>query len=154
MLTSAQRSLLDATAPYDNFIGQELHKLKNVVKLTYDFASDGGAIGSVNLKDEFGKAWTFPVGSIITRAFLDVITPCTTGASGTLALKVNGTGDILAATAAASVTGLMDGVPVNTAATAIKVVTSAKPLVATIATGALTAGKAYIFVEYLLSAAT
>jgi len=154
MLTSTQRSALDAKAPNDNLLGQELHKCKNVVKFVYDFSVDGGAVGSFNVRDEWGNPFTFPVGAIITRAFLDVITACTTSASGTLAFKINSSGDILAATAAASVTGLMDGVPVNTAATAIKVATSAKPVVASIATGALTAGKLYLFVEYYLSAAS
>lgn len=154
MLTSAQRALLEAKAPNDNFLGFEVHRLKNVVKAVYDFSVDGGAVSSINLKDEFGNLIIFPIGAIITNVTLDVITPCTTSASGTLAIDSQGAGDLLAATAAASVTGKLAGVPVGTAATWVKISSSAKQLKATIATGALTAGKAYIFIEYLLSAAT
>ncbi len=154
MLTSANRALLEARAPNDNLLGFELHRTKNCVKAVYDFAVDGGAISSINLKDEFGNLIIFPIGAIITNVTLDVITPCTTSASGTLALDSQGAGDLLTATAAASVTGKLAGTPVGTAATWVKIASTAKQLKATIATGALTAGKAYIFIEYVLSAAT
>ncbi len=154
MLTSTQRSSLDAKAPNDNLLGFEMHRLKNVVKAVYDFSVDGGAVGSINLKDEFGNLLVMPIGAIITNVTLDVITPCTTSASGTLAIDSQSAGDLLTATAAASVTGKLAGTPVGTAATWVKIATSAKQLKATIATGALTAGKAYIFIEYLLSSAT
>lgn len=154
MLTVANRALLQARAPNDNLLGLELHRTKNLVMAVYDFSVNGGAVSSINLSDEFGNLVIFPIGAIITNVTLDVITACTTSASGTLALDSQAGGDLLAATAAASVTGKLAGVPVGTAATWVKIATSAKQLKATIATGALTAGKAYIFIEYLLSAAT
>lgn len=154
MLTTAQRALLDAKAPNDNLLGFELHRTKNIIKAVYDFSVDGGAVSSINLKDEHGNLVILPVGAIVTQVILDVITPCTTSASGTLALTLQSARDLLGATAAASVTGILAGVPVSTAATCVKVATSAKQLKAVIETGALTAGKAYIFIEYMLSAAT
>ncbi len=154
MLTAANRAILEAKAPNDNFLGFELHRTKNIVKAVYDFSVNGGAVSSINLADEFGNLIIFPVGTIITQVILDVITPFTTSASGTFALSSQGAADLLAATAAASVTGILAGTPVSTAATSVKVATSAKQLKAVIATGALTAGKAYIFIEYMISSAT
>lgn len=113
----------------------------------YDFSSDGGAIGSITLKDENGVAQSIPAGAIITNAYISVQTAVTSAGSATVAFGIVGNTDAFkAATAKATlaehyvVAGandlpLTDLVPVD--------------VVATVATAALTAGKFRVFVEYL-----
>ncbi|NCU40135.1 hypothetical protein EOL73_00060 [Candidatus Saccharibacteria bacterium] len=107
----------------------------------YDFADDGGAVGTVDL------GLTIPAGTIITGGVIDVITAGTTSASGTIEVGYTGaTAAIMAQTAAASVTGLLDTVPTakTGASTFIKFTADTK-IFATIATGALTAGAFCIY---------
>lgn len=113
----------------------------------YDFASDGGAIGSITLNDENGVAQSIPAGAIITNAYISVETAVTSDGSATVAFGIVGNTDAFkAATAKGTLAGdyvvqgandlpLTDAVPT--------------PVVATIAVAALTAGKFRIFVEYL-----
>lgn len=121
------------------------------MRASYSFATQGGAVGSANFLDvSTGKAAVLPKGAIVRHCIIDVITPGTTSASGTLAITLQSAGDIKAALAAASYTGLLACIPVGTAATAIKL-TADRTLVGTIATGALTAIKAYVVIQYELS---
>lgn len=113
----------------------------------YDFDTDGGAIGSITLKDESGTAQSIPAGAIITNAYISVQTAVTSDGSATVAFGLVGNTDAFkAATAKATLAAnyvvqgandlpLTDAVPAN--------------VVATIATAALTAGKIRVFVEYL-----
>lgn len=118
---------------------------------TYDFSVLGGAVGSVNLKDANGMDAKLPENAIILDSLIDVITAPTSGGSATIAFTAQSAGDLKAATAIASYTGLVAGVPVGTAATSIKM-TADRTLTATIATAALTAGKINVYVEYVYSA--
>lgn len=149
---------------------QIVRRSKRVVKGLYDFSVLGGAIGTIKLIDPVQAISSqpkllgvqgvpnliLPPSSIIVRALIDVIT-APVGASATIAI---GTGvaanDLKTATAITSYSvGLLDGIPVNTAATSIKVpVAQAAPGVnpsMTIATTALTAGKFNVHIEYYLS---
>lgn len=158
LLDSTLVSTLNTKAPFDGVasgLGNCLQGQVGVVVGTYDFARDGGAIGSISLKDSItGMPISLPAGAIVTKSYIDVETPCTTSASGTLALSTGQTAaDILGATAAASVTGILAGVSVGTAATMKKISSSAKTPVAVIATGALTAGKLRVFMEFVVSSA-
>lgn len=122
----------------------------HIVNATYDFAVNGGAVGASNLKGEDGLDVVLPSGAVITGCIIDVITPGTTSASGTIALSTGqGAGDLKAALAAASYTGLVACVPVQTAATSIKL-TADRTMTATIATGAITAGKFHVLVQYVV----
>lgn len=155
MINATKRELLNKFAPYDPDLGELVNGAYGVVRLSYDFAVQGGAVGTVSLLDENGKPFLLPVGAIVTRSYIDVVTPATTSASGTIAISTGQTAaDVLGATAAASFTGILEGVSTGTAANMKKISTSAKTPVAVIATGALTAGKAYVFLEYVLSSAT
>lgn len=113
----------------------------------YDFAKHGGAVGDIAL------AAQIPSGAIVTRGMVHVVTAVTSGGSATVALKLVGTADVLAATAKASLTAgaLLDTVPVGTAATAIKT-TANTGLTVTVAVAALTAGKIRVHLEYYLGA--
>lgn len=118
----------------------------------YDFSVLGGAVGSVNLRDHerLGQSCVIPKNAIIQHVLIDVLTPGTTSASGTMALTAQSAGDLKAALAAASYTGVVAGIPVDTAATAIKL-TADRTIVGTIATGALTAGKWNVHIRYVMS---
>lgn len=121
-----------------------------IAKAKYDFAVQGGAIGTVNLVGEDGKAVVLPNKAVVVDCLIDVLTQGATSASGTLALGTGQAGnDLKAATAAASYTGRVACVPVGSAATVIKL-TADRTMTATIATGALTAGKLWVYVYYIL----
>lgn len=124
---------------------------KQVLRGKYDFAVSGGAVGTINLLDESGKALTLPKNAIITSAMIDVVTTFTSGGSATIALTANSAADIKAATAVASFSaGIMACIPVGSAATSIKL-TADRNLAMAIAVAALTAGKAYVLVEFFVS---
>lgn len=127
--------------------------------LQYDFAKDGGAISTkhnLRFPSDLGgspsaTAATLPKGALVTGCYIDVITAGTTSASGTMALSTGqAAGDLKAALAAASYTGIVACIPVGTAATAIKLTADSVPYYA-IATGALTAGKWNLHIQYVLS---
>lgn len=102
------------------------------------------------------KGEALPDNAVITRAFYDVITTFTSAAdTATIALSVEGAGDILAAVAINDGGNPWDaGVQitdiVETAATMVKL-TAARIPVATVAVQALTAGKCILHVEYFVS---
>ena len=154
MLNAADYARISQTAPYEaQAIG--LHRAYNVIKGVYDFAVDGGAVGQINLKDDKGNLISLPVGAIVTKAYIDVITTLTSGGSATIAVGAQASGDLLAATAVASwAAGLLAADAVGTVATMKKIATSDKPLRLDIAVAALTAGKAKVFIEYVLSDAS
>lgn len=127
------------------------------LKVTYDFTKLGGAVGTYKLPfyataGSTGEpSRTLPKGAIITGCYIDVLTAGTTSASGTIALSTGqGAGDLKAATAAASYTGIVACIPVGSAATVIKLTADSVPT-ATIATGAITAGKFNLHIQYMLS---
>jgi hypothetical protein len=110
----------------------------------YDFAVDGGAVGTFTMRSapggSLGAANTLPIGAEILSGYIDVLTACLSG-TGTIAINAESAGDVLAATAQAGLTlGRKSIIPAGTGATAIKT-TAARNLGLTIATGAFTAGK-------------
>lgn len=112
-------------------------------RATYDFAVQGGAIGTITL------APYIPANVIVYGGFFDVVTTFT-GATNTLAIGLNTTTDLLAATAIATygTIGMHAIIPVATAAAAVKS-TAQRQIVLTLATAAVTAGKLFL---YLLTA--
>lgn len=135
-------------------MGDELAKVKNVIKGRYSFAVQGGAIGSVNLLKDLGDKLSYvvlPLGALVTGSWVDHSTACTSGGAATVALSTGqAANDVLAATAVASMTGLVEGVSTGTAAN-MKKMTAARTATATIAAAALTAGVFNVFLEYVLS---
>lgn len=140
----------NAAAPLEG-LGTELNRCKNVVKCVYDFAVLGGAIGDIPLLDDEGNPAMIPAKAIVTNVLIDTLTAPLSGGAATVALKLVSAADLLGATAKASVTGMLDGIPVNTAATAVKNGASDSQVKATVGTAALTAGKLNVFVEYVQS---
>lgn len=106
----------------------------------YDFAVDGGAIGTIPISDGQDK---IPANAVILGGFVEVDTAVTSGGAGTLAIQVESAGDIIAAAAVSgapwSTTGRKSVIPVFTGATTVKT-TAARDISAVIAAAALTAG--------------
>lgn len=114
------------------------------VEAAYDFAVDGGAIGSITLRGDN----TIPAGSVILEGYIDVETAVAPTSVSTVALTVEGAGDIRAAAVASDLTtGRKDIVPVFTGATSVKT-TVTRSIVMAIAAGTLTAGKFRVVLIY------
>lgn len=127
------------------------------VRQIWDFSVNGGAIGTANLDV------LLPEGAIVTGGFVHVLTAVTTADSGTLSFGLNDGVDLLAATAAGSLTAnailpllpnftaALDG---NAAAGGVAaatplLITAERELKAAVATGALTAGKVAVYFEFI-----
>lgn len=123
-------------------------KLTKSWKGEFDFAVDGGAVGTIVLRSDDGP---IPAGSYITASLLDVLTLFTTAAGATGALTIEAANDVVSATivsgAPYSTTGLKSTTQVGTGATAIKTTVARSPSFV-IAVGALTAGKFRLSLSY------
>lgn len=117
----------------------------------YDFATDGGAIGTIALRAVNGTQGPIPSGAYVYGGALDVLTPFTTGSAATAALSVEAANDIVAAT-------VVSGAPYSTAgvkaasvvlanATPTKTTAARNPSIV-IATGTVTAGKLRLTLFY------
>lgn len=140
---------------------QIVRRSKRVYKGIYDFAIQGGAIGSHALYDPvFGKLipLDLPANFVIVNVVIDCMTALASGGAATVALTSGQVAaDLLAATAytAAPLNGtIAAGVPVS-AATAIKIpALQADPgsqVSMVIAAAALTAGQFAVHIEGFLS---
>ncbi len=104
----------------------------------YDFAVDGGAVGTINLRGP-----RLPSGFVVLDSVVEVLTAPTSGGAATLAATTGeAAGDIVAAAAISgapwSTTGRKAGTPVS-AATSVKTTAVRTPALV-VATAALTAG--------------
>jgi hypothetical protein len=123
---------------------------RGVAKFTYDYDLHGGTVGNVTL-----SGTPLPKNAIVWDGVVDVITALTSSLSGTAAVTTSQVANDLVTAAAVSgapwsTTGRKAIVPVGTAAAAIKLTADRAPLLV-IGTGALTAGKFNLFIEYYLS---
>lgn len=120
-------------------------RLKTAVA-EYDFAVDGGAIGTITLRG-VGFGGGFPNGAVLVNGYIDVVTVPTSGGAATVAVGSEATGDVQAAAA-------VTGAPWSTtgrkqiAFSGAKMTTGARALTATIAAATLTAGKFTVVVFY------
>ena len=113
----------------------------------YSFADDGGDVGAITLNDESGTAQTIPANAIVTNATIEIETAVTSGGSATVAFGLLANTDAFkAATGKASLT--LDAVFAGTNDLPLKVSVDT-PVIATVATAALTAGVFFINVEYI-----
>lgn len=131
-------------------LGSTIESQKGCARAKYDFAIQGGAATTVNLVDEDGLAVKLPDKAIITNCIIDVITNPTSASTPTIAIGAASTNDLKTATAIASLTGIVQGIPANTVGTAIKL-SGEKTLTATIAGTTLTAGKFMVLVDFIVS---
>lgn len=128
----------------DQLAAQGSAGVSKLVAVTYDFSVNGGAIGTIPL------GVTIPNACVIDEVTVDVQVAPTGTAGGTLTLNVPTDGNL----APALVTGTAVQGPIaqNTGSPLPKKTTAARILQVTIATQALTAGKATFFIRYLQSA--
>lgn len=120
-----------------------------VARAKYKFADLGGAISTINLL----AAALIPIGALIISASIKVVTPPTSGGAATIALQVEGAGDLIAATAfnaAPFSTGGQKALT-KTFATAHILTTAARNIAAVIAGAALTGGEFEVLVFFLPS---
>ena len=145
VIEKAQRRTADPTAE-----GVAYGALR-VVRASYSFAADGGAVGSINLL----PSADIPAGAIILGGLVDVTTPPTSGGAATLAVQVEAAGDMVAAAAVSgapwSTTGRKSVVPAFTGATSVKT-TAARNVVAVVGTAALTAGAFDVYLFFIVTA--
>jgi hypothetical protein len=117
----------------------------------YDFAVDGGAIGTIALRGGGALGGLIPAGSVLLGGYIEIDTGFTTSTAATMAVQAEAANDLQTATVVSgapfSTTGRKAIVPVWTAATTVKT-TAARALTAVIATGTITAGKGRVVVFY------
>ncbi|MDG4796208.1 hypothetical protein [Micromonospora sp. WMMD1082] len=119
----------------------------------YEFARDGGAVGTITLRAAPGDAAgnELPAGAVILGGYVEVDTVVTSGGAATVAVNSQAAGDLVAAAAVSgapwSTIGRKSVVPVFTGVTTVKT-TATRRLAITIATAALTAGKFRVVVFY------
>lgn len=159
MLPKNKQYLLDNYNNVDPHpqLGTFVDRTKNAMVVVYDFDAQGGATGTLKLLDDQGNPAIFPQGAIITNVVANVITDLTSGGLATVSLGLLTTTDLLAATNFDDLTGFVAGVPVGTAASWVGPVTATEPgsqITATIGVAALTAGKVYFNIEYVINSLT
>lgn len=118
----------------------------NVARFEFDTAGRDTAGAANTAVGAHPLNVTLPAHAIIVGGFLDVNTAFTSGGAATLALSVEGAGDIVAAAAVSgapySTIGRKAIVPkANTPESTSVKTTTARKVTATVATAALTAGK-------------
>lgn len=116
-------------------------------KATWDFATDGGTVGTIDLSDA-----TIPDNAIIIEVYASVVTaPTSAGNTGTIKLVLPTDGDIsvdITADGAGTATyGDPSGAPLSTE----KKTTAARSLSVTIGTENITAGSIEYYVRYVIS---
>lgn len=120
-----------------------------VWKGSYDFAVDGGAISTINLRSVNSD---LPKNAVILGGYADVITALTSGGAATAALQAEAANDLVTAAAVSgapwSTTGRKSLIPAFTGATTVKTTATRKPAVV-VAAATLTAGKFDLYVFYL-----
>lgn len=122
----------------------------------YDFAVDGGTVGSKTLRGIAGNGNSIPAGSTVVGGYLEVLTAFTSASTntGTVALTLEGAGDLVVGTAQPvsgaplSTTGRKDILPDSTGDTSVRT-TVARSVVATVAIAAITAGKLRVHLRYV-----
>lgn len=119
--------------------------LPKYARAYYDFATDAGAVGAINLRGD-----KIPSGAVVTSSYLKVDTIVASGGAATVSLGVESAVDVRAAVVVATApainaTGVRQGLVTNAAPV---LTTADRHIVATIAVAALTAGRFSVIVEY------
>jgi hypothetical protein len=128
--------------------------LKQSLAIHYDFATDGGAIGTIQL-----RGGVLPINAIITNAWLEVTTAFLPVTTSTFAIGLTGATTALRTAAVATVAPAIDAAarvgviaPQTPSSFVAKSTTVNRNFVGTIASGAFTAGAFVLHVDYVVSA--
>jgi hypothetical protein len=119
---------------------------RKVARAFYDFAVDGGAVSTITMRGD-----QIPNGAIILDSMVIIDTIPTSGGAATIAVNTQSAGDIVAATVLGS-SPWSTATPKRGAITATSApvkTTAVRPIQATIAAFALTAGKFSVLVDYV-----
>jgi hypothetical protein len=120
-----------------------------VWKGSYDFAVDGGAVSTINLRSSDGD---LPKGAVVMGGYLDVLTILASGGAPTAALQAEAANDVVNAAAFNgapwSTTGRKSIIPAMTGATSLKASVARKPALV-IAAATLTGGKFDLYLFYI-----
>ncbi len=134
-----------------DYLNQDGIHNQMIARATYDFTEHGGAIGA------HGLGVRLPAKSVVTKAWYEVLTTCTTAGSdaGTMALSIESANDLVAAIAVSDASNPWDAgfhacIPDGTVAN-FKKTTAEREITATIAVQAFTAGKFVVYLEYYIS---
>lgn len=127
--------------------------ISGTVKAIYDFATLGGAIGTI------GLGVIIPINTMITRAWYEVLTTCvsaTDAATIALSIPTDGVGGIVAAIAIDDVSnpwdaGIHETIQTGPVANFSVKTTAPRELSIDIAVEVLTAGKFVLFADYAIS---
>lgn len=116
----------------------------NHIEFEYDFANDGGAVGTIKL----GK---FEQKCLVRKASVHVLTACTSGGSATVKIGTStGDDDAFLDTTSGAVGSLTLNAVVEETAGQSLIVAADEDVEMVIAVAALTAGKIRVYVEYIL----
>lgn len=120
--------------------------LKRIARVTYDVAVDLGTIAAHTL------GVSLPANALIQRSWIYVITQFVDAGSGTVAFHCEDANNIKTATDITGTAdgGIIEGAQLGTTATMTGSIAATCEITATVATSAQTAGKAILFVEYLV----
>ena len=123
-----------------------------LMRANYDFSVQGGSsAATIFLKAPDGSSAAIPNKAIITSVYIDTVTSLVDVSTGVrLAFGANTDVDLKALTASSSFTGIIAGIPVETAASAVKM-TADRSLTMKVAGGNISAGKINVFVKYMVS---
>ncbi len=125
-------------------VGNPFSNAREVARVTYDFATDAGAVGALDLMTADGDI-------VVVGAYAVVKTTCTSGGSATVIWGITGDTNRFMDATAGAVANLTENAVIAPAAAdlpAIKVASGDNVLM-TIGTAALTAGKIDFVVEYM-----
>ncbi len=146
-------STYDKHSPIEG-LAMNVHKSKNVLKCVFDASTIAAnrTVAAHALVDDLGNPAVLPQGAIVTRTYWNAVIAVTSGGSATVAIDLLTAGDVLAATAKAtlSLAALGEGIQDGTVAHYLQCTADTTPT-ATVATAALLLGKLNIFFEYVIS---
>lgn len=117
----------------------------------YDFAVDGGAIGTITMRSVGAASTPIPNGAVIYDGYVEVLTLLASGGAATGAVQVEAANDTVNAAAVSgapwSTTGVKSTIEAGAGANAVKT-TAARSPAFVIATATLTAGKFRLVLFY------
>lgn len=122
------------------------HQAKTLAVATYDFSVLGGA---TTTSGGSSLGVTLPANAIITRSWVDVITPLV-GSGSSISIGTKAVGDVMALATASGMTTQIEGVSTGTAAT-MKKMTADTTVKYVNYYAPLTAGKFKVYIEYVMS---
>jgi hypothetical protein len=126
-------------------------RIKQEIVGTFDFAELGGAVGDI------GLGVSLPANALITGGYCEVLTTFSSPTTDDATVGIEaGTADLIAAVAIDDggtpwTAGIKAIIPVQTAATAIKVGTAAVELIVDIGVEDITVGRFIVVVEYTIT---